>query len=216
MNLILLGPPGVGKGTQAELIKEHYQIPHISTGDIFRAAVKAGTELGKKAQEYMNEGKLVPDEIVIGIVKERLDQPDCKNGFLLDGFPRTIPQAEALDQALQGMKMKIDKVINLQAEDELLLSRITGRRICKSCNAVYHIVSKPNKGNNVCDQCQGEVYQRDDDKEATVKKRLEIYHEQTAPLIGYYRKNDLILDVDSTKSVKEVFEIVKEQLRGNN
>jgi len=205
-----LGPPGAGKGTQASAIVKKYNIPHISTGDIFRANIKEGTELGKKAEEYMNKGLLVPDEIVVSIVKDRLTKDDCKNGFLLDGFPRTVAQAEALDQELKEMLSKIDKVINIEVDKDILVERIIGRRICKNCGATYHIKFSPAKQDGICDICGGELHQRKDDTLDTVEKRIQVYMEQTKPLIDYYAKKGLLLNIDGTKDKDEVFqEIVK-------
>ncbi|HBE78306.1 MAG TPA: adenylate kinase [Firmicutes bacterium] len=212
MNLILLGPPGAGKGTQAELLVERFKTPHISTGDIFRAAIKEGTPLGTEAKRYMDSGQLVPDEVVIGIVNERLLKSDCKNGFLLDGFPRTVPQADALDRFLQSNGRKIDAVINIEVESAVLLKRLTGRRVCRNCAAVYHIESKPAKNTGICDHCGGEVYQRDDDAPATVSKRLEVYAAQTEPLISYYRQKGILHSFDGIKPIKEVFEKVCQAL----
>ncbi len=206
MNIIMLGPPGAGKGTQAKMMVERLSIPQISTGDMLRAAVKEGTELGKKAKEYMDSGKLVPDEVVIGIVKERLAQSDCDRGFILDGFPRTIPQAEALDKVLGELGKKIEYVINVAVPNEELLSRLTGRRTCKKCGAMYHVVFNPPKKEGVCDKCGGELYQRDDDKEDTIRQRLKVYEDQTAPLIKYYRKKGVLYDVDGTGSIPEILQ----------
>ncbi|MGE5581651.1 MAG: adenylate kinase [Bacillota bacterium] len=205
MNLILLGPPGAGKGTQAELLIEKYNIPHISTGDIFRAAVKEGTPLGTEAKRYMDSGQLVPDEVVIGIVKERLMKKDCQNGFLLDGFPRTVPQADSLDNFLESQGKKIDAVINIEVESEILLKRLTGRRVCRNCAAVYHVENKPTKTAGVCDHCGGEVYQRDDDTPATVGKRLEVYQAQTEPLIKYYQQKGLLHSFDGQEPIPVLF-----------
>ena len=210
MRLILLGPPGVGKGTQAAAIIEKYSIPHISTGDIFRANIKGKTELGKKVEEYMNKGLLVPDDLVVSIVKDRIVKDDCKDGFLLDGFPRTVVQAEALDEELSKMSLVIDKVINIEAEKDILIERAIGRRICKDCGATYHVKFSPAKQDGICDKCGGELYQRKDDTLDTVEKRIEVYLEQTKPLIDYYAKKGLLLNVDGTKDKKEVFnDIVK-------
>ncbi len=212
MNLILLGPPGAGKGTQAKRIVEKYGIPQISTGDMFREAVSKGTELGKKAKEYMDRGELVPDEIVIGIVRERLSQDDCQNGFILDGFPRTIKQAEALDEMLDDMNRKIDAVINITVPDEEIVKRIVFRRTCKNCGAVYNLIYSPPKVEGRCDECGGELYQRDDDKEETVRERLRVYREQTEPLIQYYSQKGVVRDIDGTKSIDEVWNEIEKVL----
>ncbi len=206
MNLIMLGPPGAGKGTQAKMLVDKLGIPQISTGDMLRAAVAEGTELGKKAKEYMDKGQLVPDEVVIGIVKERLAKPDCEKGFILDGFPRTVPQAEALDGILEEMGRKIDYVINIVVPDEEILKRLTGRRTCKKCGAMYHVVYNPPKKEGVCDKCGGELYQRDDDKEETIKNRLKVYADQTAPLVEYYRGKGVLVDIDGTKGIDDIFQ----------
>ena len=212
MNLILLGGPGAGKGTQAKLIVEEYKIPQISTGDMLREAVKQGTELGKKAKEYMDKGELVPDEIVIGIVRERIKQPDCEKGFILDGFPRTITQAEALDKMLDEIDKKIDAVVNIHVPEEEIVKRIVNRRTCKKCGAIYHLIYSPPKEPNKCDKCGGELYQRDDDKEETVRERLRVYKQQTEPLIEYYEKKRILYNVDGTKDINGVFEEVKDVL----
>lgn len=204
MNLILLGAPGAGKGTQAKIIMEKYNIPQISTGDMLREAVGKGTELGKKAQEFMKQGKLVPDEIVIGIVRERLKQKDCKDGFILDGFPRTIAQAEALDKLLAEMGKKIDAVINVNVPEEEVVKRIVNRRTCKKCGAIYHLIYSPPKIDGICDKCGGELYQREDDKEETVRERFRVYRKNTEPLINYYRKKGVLYDVDGTKDIEGV------------
>ncbi len=208
MNIIMLGPPGAGKGTQAKMLVERLGIPQISTGDMLRAAVKEGTELGKKAKEYMDAGKLVPDEVVIGIVKERLAQPDCEKGFILDGFPRTIPQAEALDRVLEELGKGIDYVINIAVPNEELITRLTGRRTCRQCGAMYHVVFNPPKVEGKCDKCGGELYQRDDDKEETIRQRLEVYQAQTAPLIEYYEKKGVLYNIDGTGSIEEIFQSI--------
>lgn len=215
LRLVLLGPPGAGKGTQASAIVNKYSIPHISTGDIFRANIKNGTELGKQVEAYMNKGLLVPDELVVSIVKDRLTEEDCKNGFLLDGFPRTVNQAESLDKELKNMNLKLDKVINIEVGKEILIERAIGRRICKSCGATYHIKFSPPKEEDTCDKCGGKLYQRDDDKVETVEKRIEVYHDQTQPLIDYYGKKDLLLNVDGTKSIEEVFNEIVASLEGD-
>nr|WP_298568112.1 adenylate kinase [uncultured Mogibacterium sp.] len=208
LRAVLLGPPGAGKGTQAVRLVEKYEIPHISTGDIFRKNIKEGTELGKKAQEYMNAGALVPDELVVDLVKDRLQQDDCKNGFLLDGFPRTIFQAEKLDEFLSESNQKMDIVINLKVEKEALIKRLTGRRVCKDCGASYHIVNIPPKKEGVCDICGGELIQRKDDNIETVENRINVYEDQTAPLIGYYKEAGSLVDFDGEASLDEVFDAI--------
>ena len=212
MNVILLGPPGAGKGTQAELLIEKYRIPHISTGDIFRAAVKEGTPLGVKAKEYLESGQLVPDEIVVGIVAERLQQADCQNGFLLDGFPRTVPQADALEEFLKGLNKKVTAVINIEVDFGILMARLTGRRVCRNCGAIYHIQNKREKSPGKCDQCGGEIYQRDDDLPETVQKRLQVYQMQTEPLIKYYQTKGLLISFDGQEPVKVLFEKICQAL----
>jgi adenylate kinase len=208
LRAVLLGPPGAGKGTQAVRLVEKYNIPHISTGDIFRKNIKEGTELGKKAQEYMNAGALVPDELVVDLVKDRLQQDDCKNGFLLDGFPRTIFQAEKLDEFLAEMGQKMDIVINLKVEKDSLIKRLTGRRVCKDCGASYHIINIPPKKDGVCDTCGGELMQRKDDNIETVENRINVYDDQTAPLIGYYKEAGSLVDFDGEQSLDEVFDAI--------
>lgn len=212
MRLVLLGPPGVGKGTQASNIVKKYNIPHISTGDIFRTNIKEGTELGKTAKEYMDKGLLVPDEIVVSIVKDRLSKEDCQNGFLLDGFPRTVEQAEALDNELSKMGIKLDKVVNIDADEDILIDRVTGRRICKKCGATYHIKNMPPKVEGICDIDGETLYQRDDDKVETVKTRIQVYLKQTQPLINYYKNKGLILDIDGTKPIDEIFQTIVNSL----
>jgi len=208
MKIIMLGAPGAGKGTQAIKIAEKYSIPHISTGDIFRANIKNGTELGKKAKEYIDQGCLVPDELVVDLVVDRLKADDCANGYVLDGFPRTIPQAEALDNALNAEGEKIDYAINVEVPDENIVSRMSGRRACLKCGATYHVVYAPTKVENVCDTCQGELILREDDKPETVQKRLSVYHEQTQPLIGYYTDKKLLVEVDGTMDIDDVFDAI--------
>jgi adenylate kinase len=207
MNLILLGGPGAGKGTQAKKLIDKYQIPQISTGDILRAAVKDGTEMGKKAKEYMDAGKLVPDEVVIGIIKDRLAQPDCKKGFILDGFPRTVPQAEALDKVLDGLGNKIDHVVSIDVDEEALVARLTGRRTCKNaaCGQMYHIEYSPPKKSAICDKCGSELYQRDDDNETTVRSRLATYNQATKPLIDYYSKKGLVRPIAGVGGIDDIF-----------
>lgn len=216
MNIIFMGPPGAGKGTQAEHIVNDFQIPHISTGDAFRLAMKQGTPLGTKAKEYVDQGLLVPDEITIGIVKERLQLDDCKNGFLLDGFPRTISQAEALDEIVQGMGKRIDHVINLSVDRNLLLARLTGRRICKSCGATYHVMFNPPKQEMVCDKCSGELYQRSDDTEEKVGTRLDEYVSKTAPLLTYYEEQGNLRQVDGEQEIDQVTQNISTLLRGQS
>ena len=203
MNIVLLGSPGVGKGTYAKRISKIYNIPQISTGDMFREAIKNKTEIGLKAKEYMDKGELVPDDITIGIVEERLKKDDCKNGFMLDGFPRTIAQAEALDKIIV-----IDKVLDFTASDEVIIDRLSGRRVCRNCGAIYHIRNIVPKVEGVCDNCGGELYQRDDDKPESVKKRLDVYKKQTAPLIDYYKEKELLADIDANRPIEQVDEII--------
>ncbi len=205
MKIIMLGAPGAGKGTQAKLIADQYQIPHISTGDIFRANIKNGTELGKKAKSYMDQGLLVPDELVVDLVVDRVAQDDCVNGYVLDGFPRTIPQATALDEALIKKGTGIDYALNVDVPDENIIRRMSGRRACVNCGATYHIVHIPTKVEGICDRCGSELILRDDDKPETVQKRLNVYHEQTQPLIDYYSKAGILVSVDGTKDMMEVF-----------
>ncbi len=205
MNIILLGPPGAGKGTQAELLIAKYNIPHISTGDMFRAAIKEGTSLGVEAKGYMDQGQLVPDEVVIGIVKERLQKEDTQKGFLLDGFPRTVSQAEALEKILAEMERKITVTINIEVDSDILLRRLTGRRVCRNCAAVYHIETKKSKIEGVCDHCGGEVYQRTDDTPETVSNRLDVYKKQTEPLIDYYAKKGLLATFKGDAGIQVLF-----------
>lgn len=212
MKVIMLGAPGAGKGTQAKQIADKYSIPHISTGDIFRANIKNGTELGKKAKTYMDQGLLVPDELVVELVADRIQQDDCKNGFVLDGFPRTIPQAEALDAALENINEKMDYAIDVDVPDENIINRMSGRRACLNCGATYHIVSIPTKVEGICDRCGSPVVLRDDDKPETVKRRLEVYHEQTQPLIDYYKKQDILRTVNGVQPMEDVFKSIVEIL----
>lgn len=210
MRIIMLGAPGAGKGTQAKKIAEKYGIPHISTGDIFRANIKNGTELGKKAKTYMDQGLLVPDELTCYLVVDRIQQPDAKNGYVLDGFPRTIPQAECLTDALSKLGSKIDYAIDVDVPDENIVNRMGGRRACVKCGATYHVVFAAPKTEGVCDTCGEDLVLRDDDKPETVQKRLNVYHEQTQPLIDYYTGQGVLKTVDGTKNLDEVFgDIVK-------
>lgn len=202
MRIILLGPPGCGKGTQAEIICKNFEIPHISTGDILRDNVKRGTEIGSRAKSFMDSGSLVPDEIIIGMIKDRFSEDDCKNGFLLDGFPRTIAQAEALDKLLKKMKIHLDYIINIDVPDENIINRISKRLSCSNCGDVYNLMFKKPKKEMVCDSCGFKLHQRDDDKEEVIRNRLEVYRKQTAPLIQYYNKK--IMNVDGQQSINEV------------
>ena len=208
MKIIMLGAPGAGKGTQAKKIADKYQVPHISTGDIFRANIKNGTELGKKAKTNMDQGLLVPDELVVDLVVDRLAQDDCKNGCVLDGFPRTIPQAESLDAALAAKGEAIDYAIDVDVPDENIINRMSGRRACVACGATYHIVHIPTKVEGICDRCGEALILRDDDKPETVKKRLDVYHEQTQPLIDYYTKKNVLKSVDGTQDMETVFQSI--------
>ncbi|WP_024865230.1 adenylate kinase [Butyrivibrio sp. FCS014] len=205
MKIIMLGAPGAGKGTQAKMIAEKFGIPHISTGDIFRANIKNGTELGKKAKEYMDKGQLVPDELTVKILLDRVANEDCKNGYVLDGFPRTIPQADVLDKELTKLGDKVDFAINVDVPDENIVRRMSGRRACLKCGATYHIEHIPPKKEGICDTCGSELVQRDDDKPETVQNRLSVYHEQTQPLIDYYNKKNILKTVDGTRDMQVVF-----------
>ncbi len=212
MKIVMLGAPGAGKGTQAKKIAEKYDIPHISTGDIFRANIKNGTELGTKAKSYMDQGLLVPDELVVDLVVDRVNQEDCSRGYVLDGFPRTIPQAEALDAALAQLEQKIDYAINVEVPDENIVNRMSGRRACVGCGATYHLMYAPTKVENVCDTCNGELILRDDDAPETVLKRLGVYHDQTQPLIEHYTKAGVLVEVDGTIDINDVFNAIVEIL----
>lgn len=205
MKIIMLGAPGAGKGTQAKKIADKYRIPHISTGDIFRFNIKENTELGKQAKEYMDQGALVPDELTIRMLMDRIQNPDCENGYVLDGFPRTIPQAESLKAALSENGQKIDFAVNVDVPDENIINRMSGRRACLSCGATYHIVYNPGKKPDSCDLCQAKLVLRDDDKPETVKKRLSVYHQQTKPLLDYYEKEGVLVTVDGTRDLNQVF-----------
>lgn len=216
MNLVLMGLPGAGKGTQAEGIVEKYAIPHISTGDMFRAAIKEGTELGKKAKSFMDQGALVPDEVTIGIVKERLAKDDCKKGFLLDGFPRTVPQAEALEVLLTELDRQIHYVINIEVDTSKLMERLTGRRICKSCGATYHMVFNPPAQEDVCDKCGGELYQRSDDNAETVGNRLEVNIKQTQPLLDFYNEKGYLRNINGDQDIEDVAKDLDKLLGGLN
>lgn len=214
MNILIMGPPGAGKGTQADVIVKEFGIPHISTGDAFRLAMKQGTPIGIKAKEYIDKGELVPDDVTIGIVEERLQQPDCKKGFLLDGFPRTLAQAEALDQILGRLNTKLDDVINLKVDSDNLLARITGRRVCKSCGTSYHIVFNPPKVEGICDKDGGELYQRLDDNEDSVRTRLDEYSNKTAPLLTFYENQNLLRHIDGEQDIDVVSQNIVSLLRG--
>jgi adenylate kinase len=212
MNLILLGPPGAGKGTQAQFLIEEYDIPQISTGDMLRAAVKAGTPMGLKAKECMDSGALVPDDVVIGIVRERLDQADCVKGFILDGFPRTVPQADALSETLKQLDKEIDAAIALTVDTEALVERLAGRRACPVCGAGYHLNYDPPREEGICTKCGAQLIQRDDDKEETVRNRMQVYAEQTQPLLDYYAQQGVLVEVDGMNSIEEVRAAIKEAL----
>ncbi|QYE98099.1 adenylate kinase [Paraclostridium sordellii] len=205
MRIILLGPPGAGKGTQAAGIVEKYNIPHISTGDIFRKNIKEGTELGKKAKGFIDQGLLVPDELTVGLVTDRISQPDCKNGFMLDGFPRNVAQAQHLDKYLKKVGISLDKVVNIEVDKDILVGRAVGRRICKSCGATYHVEFNPPKVDGVCDVCGGELYQRADDNEETVSKRIQVYLDETKPLVNYYSQEGIIANINGQQSIDKVF-----------
>ncbi|ESU31496.1 adenylate kinase [Bacillus sp. 17376] len=216
MNLVLMGLPGAGKGTQADKIVGKYNIPHISTGDMFRAAIKEGTELGVQAKSFMDKGELVPDEVTIGIVRERLRKADCENGFLLDGFPRTVAQAEALDTMLADLGKKIDFVINIDVDKSILMERLTGRRICKNCGATYHLVFNPPAKEGVCDRCGGELYQRADDNAETVQNRLDVNVQQTKPLLNFYEDKGYLRNINGQQDIDVVFVDIEGLLGGLN
>lgn len=213
MRILIMGPPGAGKGTQAVKIASFCEIPHISTGDIFRAAIREGTELGRKLKGYLDEGKLVPDEVTVEVIRERLQKPDCAKGFLLDGFPRTVPQAKALDDMLKEMNASLDVVLNIEVASQVLLERLTGRRVCRNCGATFHVVYQPPRREGVCDRCGGELYQRSDDTERVVSERLEVYARQTAPLLEYYQERGLLRKVNGELSIDEVWLEIEKILR---
>jgi adenylate kinase len=208
MRLLLMGPPGAGKGTQAEGLVKKYNIPHISTGDIFRAALRAGTPMGLQAKEYMDKGQLVPDEVVVGIVGDKLSSGECADGFLLDGFPRTLPQAEALTRRLKEMNVKLDAVINIEVPAREIIDRLTSRRVCQKCPSTYHLKFNPPQVRNICDNCGSELYQRDDDTLETVQERLDVYNRQTQPLIEYYKEQGLLLSVDGARDIHQVLDAI--------
>ncbi len=213
--IILLGPPASGKGTQATRLEDKLGIPHVASGDLFRYNLKNETELGLKAKTYMDKGELVPDDVTIAMVLDRLSREDCEGGALLDGFPRTIPQAEALDDALAEENGAIDLVLNIQVPEDVLIKRVTGRRLCRQCGASYHLTYQPPKEPGVCDKCGGELYQRDDDTEQTARKRLEVYREQTQPLVDYYEGQDLLVDIDGDQSIDEVTKSLVNAIEAN-
>lgn len=213
MRIVLLGGPGAGKGTQAQKLAKEYEIAHIATGDILRQAIKDGTEMGVKAKSYMDKGLLVPDEVVIGIIKDRLAMDDVKLGFVLDGFPRTVPQAEALDKITKEMDMPMDAAVNIKTSPEAVIERLSGRRTCKECQTVYHISYSPTKTEGKCDRCGGELYQRDDDKEETIRKRLDVYEKQTFPLLEYYKSFGKVMEVSGDVPIDEVFDSIIQALR---
>ena len=213
MNIILLGPPGAGKGTQAKMMIDYYRIPQISTGDILRAALKERTPLGLKAKEYMDKGLLVPDEVVIDIIRARIKEDDCRDGYILDGFPRTVAQAQALDKVLTAMNSGIDHVISIDVEKGELVKRLTGRRTCRQCGRGFHVIFDPPLNKDLCDKCQGELYQRDDDNEDTVRNRLEVYDSQTFPLIQYYKEKNLVRSIDGQGSIQQIFDRIVKVLK---
>lgn len=214
MRIVMLGAPGAGKGTQAKKIANKWQVPHISTGDILRANIKQGTELGKEAKKHIDQGMLVPDGLVVDLVVDRLNNEDCKNGYILDGFPRTIPQAESLDEALVKMNVKIDYALDIDVADEHIIKRMSGRRVCTSCGSTYHTITMPTKLEDICDQCGGKLMIREDDKPETVKKRLNVYHEQTKPLIDYYSQRGVLHKIDGTQDLEDVFQAIVEIILG--
>ncbi len=214
MKLLIMGPPGAGKGTQAEGLVKEFNLIHVSTGDMFREAIKAGTEMGRRAKEYMDKGELVPDEVVVGMVKERLSQDDCQEkGFLLDGFPRTLPQAVALDEVIEALRIELDGVINIDVPRERLMARLTGRRICRNCGSSYHILFNPPQQEGKCDNCGGELYQRSDDNEEAVSNRLDVYENQTQPLIEYYIQKKLLKNINGDQEINKVLNDVSASLK---
>lgn len=215
MRMVLLGPPGVGKGTQAEKLAQYCDLPHISSGDMFRTALAKGTPLGLEAKKYMEAGRLVPDEVTIGLVKERLEAQDTHAGFILDGFPRTLPQAEALDKLLKELSMPLDYVVSIEARQEVVVERLVARRTCKKCGAVYHLVFNPPAKPGICDKCGGELYQRADDTETTVRRRLEVYYAETEPLIGYYRQQGLLISVNGEQDIDDVFAEIRKSIKAS-
>ena len=215
MKIVLLGPPGAGKGTQADILVKKLLVPHISTGDMFRAAISNGTELGKEAKSYMDKGQLVPDIVTVGIIRDRISMSDCREGFLLDGFPRTLPQAEALDNLMEEMSSNLDAVLNISVPLDRLIDRLTGRRMCRNCGTIYHLLYNAPEVENVCDACGGELYQRDDDKEETGKSRLEVYEAQTAPLIEYYEQKGILHTINGDLPINEVTTQLGEALGQN-
>lgn len=214
MNLLIMGPPGAGKGTQAEVLVKELKINHISTGDMFRNAIKEGTEMGKKAKEYMDKGELVPDQVVVGMVRDCLGQSYCAKGFLLDGFPRTLPQAKALDETLQSLNIRLDGVINIDVPRERLMARLTGRRVCRNCGASYHVLFNLPEVEGKCNACGGELYQRSDDNEEAVSNRLDVYDAQTQPLIDYYREKGLLKNINGDQDIKKVLGDIVASLKG--
>lgn len=212
MRVIFIGPPGAGKGTQAAKVVERWGVAHISTGDILRANVKKGTPLGLKAKEYMNAGQLVPDEVIVAMMKDRLREADCADGFILDGFPRTVPQAEALDVLMKELHLDLDSALLFQVDDDTVVERLSGRRVCRKCGAIYHVAFHPTAVEGVCDACGGEIYQREDDRESVIRQRLAVYHQQTAPLIDYYRGQSRLLEVDAAGSSDTVLAVLESTL----
>lgn len=212
MRLILLGPPGVGKGTQAKLLSQHYDIPQISTGDLLREAVSEGTELGKQAKKYMDQGELVPDDVILGMVEETLQSDKCKDGFILDGFPRTVPQAEGLTAIMKKVDIQLDGVVSLEVDDQVVIDRLSARRTCVDCGAIYNVKTNPPEKEGVCDKCGGDLILRDDDQPETIKNRLDVYKKQTEPLVDYYDNKGLLVSIDGSKSIDEIQNEIKKKL----